>query len=381
MVFCCGFGYGSHALSQTETTNQQQTNTKDAKDTEGEEKANEEDKLIEENAQPKKPQRLAGKLKRERIPGNEDNAIALLAEHFADDALVWLDTEHGRFLSLWQKDRSGFPKGALLIIHAEGEHPAWPNTTKPLHDSLPDHGWATLAISLPSPDHRAVPDRTRPVKVKRVNKSEEQDESTSNEEQAKTEAIAETDSQKTEKPPAKKQENNVTKEEKISAELISEKRMEAALKFLHDKGQFNLIILGSGVGAIRAQDFIDKITPKVDNPRLKAKLERPIRAMIMVNGRNHLPTSDKSYQQWFNDPDIPVLDIFTAYDPRNRIDAEKRKTLAKQKKVATYKQVKFSELNFEKTQGENRLSKRVRSFLDSNAVGIEVKNAKLRRYR
>lgn len=341
----------------------------------------------EENAAPdtgapQKPQRLSSSLERARIPDSEDSSMKILGDHLSKESLLWLDTEYGRFLSLWQKDRSGYPKGALMIIHAEGEHPAWPNTTKPLHDTLPDYGWATLAISLPTPDQPDIPQRTLPPKVKKApTKTNSEDEADAKSSEQEKTAMISNDSQPNEakdqstKPPV------TDKANMPSAEMITEKRLEAALRFLHDQGQFNLIILGSGSGAIRAHSFIEKITPKIDNPRLKAKLERPIRAIVLINGRNRLPTMDESYQEWFNDPEIPVLDIFVQGDQRNLIDAKKRKVLARQAKVTTYKQVRLSSLNPEKSWNENGLSRRVRSFLDSNAVGIEVKNAKLRRYK
>jgi ribosomal protein L12E/L44/L45/RPP1/RPP2 len=326
------------------------------------------------------PTRLPGNIPRPQIPTNEDDSMRLLADYLDEDSLLWLENDSERFLSIWQKDRSGYPKGALLIVHAEGEHPAWPNTTKPLHDTLPDYGWATLAISLPKPDLPPTPERTLPVKAKPAaqdnsenSESEETEQSTENTE-PKTTTV---NNQTTGVLPSTTTQKQTTQ----SAELISERRLESALRFLHDQGQFNLILLGSGSGAIRAHDFLDKITPKISNPKLKETFEKPVRAMIIVNGRNQLPTMDKLYKGWFSDPDIPVLDIFVETDYRNREEAKVRKVLARQKKVSIYKQVRMTELTHEKSWGENRLSRRVRSFLDTNAVGIEVKNARLRRYK
>lgn len=341
----------------------------------------------DEDAQPKKAQRLPSSLKRQRNPSSEDGSMALLGEYLSEDSLIWLNTEFGRFISVWQKDRSGDPKGALLIIHAEGEHPAWPNTTQPLHDTLPDDGWATLAISLPAPDERKIPQRTFPTKAKRIIQSEDDNSNEEggekSDEQAKTAAIAEDSAEdKVAEKPEVTPPTPTIQEEDVApppSELVTEKRLEAALQFLHDQGQFNLIVLGSGSGAIRAHDFIDKITPKIDNPKLKAKLERPIRAMVIVNARNRLPIMEEAYQNWFSDPEIPVLDIFVQDNYRNKVEAKKRKILARQKKVVTYKQVRLNSINPEKSWNENSLSRRVRSFLDTNAVGIEVKNAKVQK--
>ncbi|MGH1486933.1 MAG: DUF3530 family protein [Cellvibrionaceae bacterium] len=334
----------------------------------------------EEPAAQQKPVRLSGNTPRARKPTSEDESMKILADYLPQESLLWLENRDERFLSIWQKDRSGDPKGALLIVHAEGEHPAWPNTTKPLHDTLPDYGWATLAISLPTPDLPKVPDRTLPTKVKLVVKTKVDDTQESNEETPEEGKEAAKNSE-TKKAPQVAQRPPPKMEKSVSAELRSEKRLEAALRFLHDQGQFNLIIMGNGSGAIRAHDFLDKITPKISNPKLKESFEKPVRAMVILNGRNQLPTMKNNYGGWFSDPEIPVLDIFIETDYRNSADAKKRKVLARQKKVDIYKQVRITETFGEKSWGENQLSRRVRSFLDTNAVGIEVKNAKLRTYK
>ena len=223
--------------------------------------------------------------------------------------------------------------------------------------------------SLPPPDTIPIPERTLPVKTLPIALNASVDETAvTNPVQA---AVA------TQPPavPATMARSEASK----SAEVVTEKRLEAALKFLHDRGQFNIILLGNGIGAIRAQQFLEKITPQVANPKLKAKLEKPVRAMVIINGRNALPTAEDAFDDWFNDPEVPVLDIFVDTDDRNRSAAGLRKTLARQKGVIAYKQVRLAELAAENSWGENRLSRRVRSFLDSNAVGIEVKNARLRR--
>ena len=336
----------------------------------------------------KYPTRLPNNIPRTHFPPNEDKSMSLLASKLPEDARLWLNTEHGRFLSIWQKDRSGNPKGALLIIHAEGEHPAWPSTTQPLHATLPDYGWATLAVSLPAPDLLSPPKRTAPVKsfisinntlaeTKAINK-QSMDKKTK-----KTQTQEEEEKEKEEKAAQNSETMPSPTElpdqvEKIPAERIAERRLESTLRFLHDSGQFNVILLGNGSGAIRASNFLNKILPKVNNPKLREKLEKPVRAIIIVNGRNQLPSMEKGYQHWFIDPEIPVLDIFTNMDDRNSKEAKDRKIIARQKKLAIYKQVKLNRLTHENSWGENRLSKRIRSFLDSNAAGVEVKNAKIR---
>jgi hypothetical protein len=332
------------------------------------------------------PLRLNSRVYRPTYPLNTQHHMQLLASQLEDKkAIQWLTAGEETFLAIWQADRSGDAKGAVLIIHAEGEHPAWPQTTKPLHDSLPDYGWATMAIHLPNPLSPSSPRRTIETKV--VQKKIETPEN---------DAETSTDEKNTEDPVKKQTEDNAssnsvaptptpteepqppTTKIAIDTELSTEQRLVSALQFLHGKGQFNIVIMGSGIGAIRSHKFIKSITPVITNKALKDKLEKPIRASIIFNARNQLPNKNEEYQDWFFDPEIPVLDIYTASDPRNRKEARARKILGKQEKAITHSQIKIAEITYEKSWGENQLSRRIRSFLDAFLQGIEIDKKRIK---
>lgn len=311
------------------------------------------------------PQRLPASTPRGSFPKHINNRLQLLADGTDTESARWLEAENERFLAMWYADRSGEGKGALLIVHAEGELPYWPKTTSPLHNTLPDYGWATLAISLPSAYKKPVPQRTFPVKA-HIN-----DEPTAGSEQNKTAQSSSPSPENTEPP---QQTTNTEKQSTASIENITEERMTAALKFLHDRGQFNVALMGSGVGAIRAHRFMKNITPQVEDKQLKEQLEKPIRALIVYNARNNMPTDTEHYKDWFFDPEIPFLDIYTTIDKRNQRDVKKRNIMAKKKK-ADYQRVRISEMSNEVAWGENRLSRRIRSFLDATVKGVEIDNA------
>jgi len=320
------------------------------------------------------PSRLPSSQQRSQFPSNDgsDKGYMTALDEQLDqfkEAALWLETsDNKRFLSLWQPDRSGNPRGALLIIHSEGEHPAWPNTTKPLHETLPDYGWATLALSLPEPKQAPIPKRTLAVKAipTTTTTTEEQtgspDKNTNEEEDAQN--TEETSQAMTEKPMTS------ATETAVSPEVITEQRLESALRFLHDQGQFNVVILGNGSGAIRANTFLNNNTPKTDDPSFANA--KPFRAIVLLNSRNRLPTMNSDYKGWFSDPSIPVLDIYLSEDQRNQQAAKARKVLAKQKKVAIYKQVRLTHLKHTKNGRENILSRRIRSYLRANATGVEA---------
>ncbi|MCG8611888.1 MAG: alpha/beta hydrolase family protein, partial [Pseudomonadales bacterium] len=91
---------------------------------------------------------------------------SFLAEQQKAHKQVWLQTgaEDGRFLALLEKERSGQPQGAVILVPGLSEHSAWPQLIDPLREELPDQGWYTIAISMPSQDHLRPPERELPVK-------------------------------------------------------------------------------------------------------------------------------------------------------------------------------------------------------------------------
>lgn len=329
----------------------------------------------EEQASPQKPVRLSGSVPRARITQDAQRSVELMTEHLPKDSILWLKAGSESFLSVWQRDRSGNSKGALLIIHAEGESPYWPHTTLRLHNTLPDHGWMTLAISLPTPDVQKIPARTLPVKIRARPLEAEVSNAGKGEIKPQAELITEstkhtaTGSVSTPIP---------APDRKESTAVMIEKRLEAAVHFLHKKGHFNIIILGGGSNAIYAQQFIDSITPKIDNPKLNATIQKPIRALIILNGLSKLPDMDREFQQWFNDPDIPVLDIFTKTNQRSVLASRQRKQLARLKKLKLYKQVGLHEMSFSGSWKNNAMSRRILGFLENNAAGVEIQSPRFR---
>lgn len=334
------------------------------------------------------PSRLSSKIARSTITADRKRQMQLLADQLPSGKPYWLNDGESEFLAIWQEDRSGDAQGALLILHAEGEHPSWPQTTQPLHDSLPEYGWATMAIQLPDPLSKPLPKRTlaaksitQPSSRDIINESEE-DEGANDESSADKSTTSQTNLEQetaNNTPPAENNTPSTSTKATENTEEIAEKRLTAAIKFLHDKGQFNIVLMGSGTSAIRGHQLMKEIVPVIDNAKLKKKIEKPIRGSILFNAKNTLPTSSEAYQDWFFDPEIPVLDIYTATNLQNQLDAKVRKILSRKKKAIAYKQLKITELPYERTWKENRLSRRIRSFLDAYIQGIEITNAKLKK--
>ena len=64
-----------------------------------------------------------------------------------------VDAQEGevpQFIGLVQQQRTSVPQGAVLIVHDVGQNANWPRWVQPIRNYLPDIGWMTLSITIPS---------------------------------------------------------------------------------------------------------------------------------------------------------------------------------------------------------------------------------------
>ena len=64
--------------------------------------------------------------------------------------IKWLRTPDEKFIALYNDDFTGTLRGGVILLHGMGGHPDWPDVISPLRKSLPQHGWSTLSIQLPT---------------------------------------------------------------------------------------------------------------------------------------------------------------------------------------------------------------------------------------
>lgn len=62
---------------------------------------------------------------------------------------IKLKADGNGFLALYAESTTNKPKGAVIILHGIGAHPAWPDVIDPLRMQLPEHGWHTLSLQMP----------------------------------------------------------------------------------------------------------------------------------------------------------------------------------------------------------------------------------------
>ncbi len=231
--------------------------------------------------------------------------INLLSEALEEESVTWLQANGEKFLALWEPDSSGNSYGAILLLHGAGQTVDWPDTINPIRTSLIQFGWSTLSISLPNPDIQ-------------------------------------------------------------NGEEMAKNRIEAALQFLDQKGQLNLVILGQGVSANRGFEYLKNIPASPTTTRKTNQIpptRGPFRALIMISARDVAVTRNFK---------LPTLDLY--YDEHYLDDTEvkERLTLSRKYRLPYFHQIRM--VHPEETQygEENRLTRRIRGFLNKYARGVEV---------
>lgn len=270
----------------------------------------------------------------------------LLSGELDGTSMVELNAAGEQFIALWEPDRSGSPIGALLIAHGEGQTADWPNTLHPLRTNIVTHGWATLSISLPNPQGPHVPKR-------------------------------QVEGEKAETPIEPVSDNN-------SVEDIAQKRLMVGFEYLHQQGQYNIVIVGHGVSATRALHFTKVLTEESSGAeksqtrvkKTKVLIQRPIRAAILLNARNkiaHTPSFTSNLPELLEMGSLPTLDLYFDDHYQDFTEADLRLKSARLNHIEHYYQVKLMEPTSEIFEGENRMTRRVRGFLNKHAKGVEIK--------
>ncbi len=286
------------------------------------------------------------------VPDLEARTQQLIAEELSKEEVVWLEAGADKFPAVWKADTSGDPFGAILLIHGAGQTLDWPSSLHELRNSLTDFGWSTLSISLPQPVLPPPPPRPSAPPA---------------ENPAPTDSIATND-------------DDATTPE-LSPEISA--RLQAAVAYLNSRGQYNLAIAGEDVGALWATQYVARLArdfagSKKNRPRGKvnAKMSRPVRALVLINARNSVPyqtgVPGKHLSDWFNDPGLPVLDVYFGSHFLDEKEPAMRAKNARRKRLTDYVQLQLVDSPIHSSGGETQLSRRVRGFLNKHAKGVEL---------
>ena len=86
-----------------------------------------------------------------------------VVDSLIDGEALKLKANDIEFLGLYTEPATEYSKGAVIILHGIGTHPAWPDVISPLRVELTDLGWHTLALQMPILKNESNPEDYSPL--------------------------------------------------------------------------------------------------------------------------------------------------------------------------------------------------------------------------
>jgi len=343
-------------------------------------------------------------------PQPEARRHASLIEHLTlhqrQREVVQMLARETPFNGLFLQETTGAPQGGILLLHDNEQHGHWPTITGPLREYLPDYGWATLAIELPSQPQEILPTRGIYEVVASEN-SEETDSDDSKEESAtepEEDAVIAEESDSTgvaasgnPEPSEEQQDENFNPnaepalprltglpqlpdntqatpeqaaEDAASMQELYQQQMmariETAISYLNQRGQYNLVIIANGSSASWA---VDHLLNRQKQLQAESK-EIAGNTLVLID-----PLQDRYNQLYLENQlqqlEIPVLDLITDQGITQHSDNKRRAGMMKHKQRKMYRQIPVSAPDLHSTN-HHALKRRVRGWLKTNAAGTEL---------
>lgn len=330
------------------------------------------------------------------------------------DEMVLLNTSEGEFTGLFMQEEAGTPQGGVLILHDRQQHSHWPDVVAPLREYLPRFGWATLTIALPDAPEPSLPeDKPEPEMAGPDSQQSDADESTEeadNEEPVTEEeqiAEAETEAEDPEDnagpdeaTPTEPEDQNQLGEEDaepalprltelpelpennteddnasdLTPEMTSDEaylnesreRIDAAVAYLQQRGQLNLVIIGTGEGGAWAVDYVSRYIRENETDEEDRGM-----ALITVDPVE-IPQLGRPLKAMMPEINTPFLELLSDPGALRQRENQMRRAAMKHAQQQKYSQIRVPQI-LATENNENPVTRRIRGWLKSNAAGTLVK--------
>ncbi|WP_015048380.1 DUF3530 family protein [Simiduia agarivorans] len=300
----------------------------------------------------------------------EHRDMSLLAQSLPDDQVLWVNGQEGEVLALYIPAISAEPVGAVLLVQDQDLHSQWPQRLDGLRRYLPEFGWSTLLVSLPLPDPLPIPARpaepVAPVTGGDSTEAESGDAQDAGADEARpeTEEVFDDSAGDVADVADMQQEPAAPEpppEPVIPAARLADERLAQAVDALHDRGQFNIVLLAEGAGAVRAARLAEAM--KYDG----------FRALVLLDARNRLAGETGDVLAMMRESNVPVLDVWANAHQADPIESQARNHSARRAGLEIYQPLTLPAYE----PGQQRLYKRVRGFMEKHARGVKVDNAEV----
>jgi len=207
-----------------------------------------------------------------------------------------LDAANKKIYSLLKQQGTKEAAGHVLILHGARQNPDWKDVIRPLRLALPDYGWASLSIEMP-----AIP----------VDATEK---------------------------------DYAALLEQATASILS------AQGYLQDAGAKRIVLIGYGLGARMAVDWLSK-TP-----------QSSVKALVMISMADGELNAGIDTNQDLLNIRIPKLDIYAEHDSSDVVKAATER-YRNRNRLAPYRQLVMFSANQYYSQQNDELIKRLRGWL------------------
>lgn len=310
-------------------------------------------------------------------PENNDAPSAaqqLLADQLPQNEVNWLSVGGSRALSIYNPDISGTAKGGVITLPGMNRPPTSSYIYNALRKNLSKNQWHSLIVLLPNPDSATAPMSSSGEEAEIIDTSPTEDFAT--DEEATAAANAEATIETTNGQTLSTRTKPKVRPQVVlgGAEEQAQQTIQAAIDFYNKEGIFNIVIIGEGINALRAAHFIASMPEAI-----KAQGEiNQIRGLAMINPRNTIYGSDLSLPMELSYFKVPIMDIYFGTDFRDERESKARAAVSRGLPGGLYTQIKLPITGNNWQQREDRLTKRLRGWMDRRAAGFEI-DAKMKR--
>ncbi len=247
-------------------------------------------------------------------------------------------------MSLYLEDTSGKARGGVIIVPGMASNPADPEIIDALRQVLARNHWHSLALSMPPLIPAAAGDTSAATGPE------------SNEETAGEKLQQGSAAPSAEQPGA------------TPTTSLDQQAILAAIHFLNQQGVFNLAIIREGTGAISAATYLRNMPP-ADSSRGEFP---QLRALVMINARNSIGGKQDQLSALFPSLTVPVIDLYLGNDYRDKREVQQRQKAGQSLAGKQYLQIKMPPVGPNWQDREDRLTKRIRGWLDKRIAGFVI---------